>query len=107
MTPGGVTSGPGTLIHDMLVSAGYANFQQAPGWRALPLERLASTAPDHVAAAFYEDGRANPYYWSASRHATLRKTLRLRPVTTLNGAWTACGAWFLIDAVEALAEAAP
>ena len=29
-----------------------------------------------------------------------------REVVPLNGAWTACGAWFLLDAVEALARSA-
>lgn len=103
MTPAGVTSGPGTLVHEMLHAAGLANFQQEPGWRSLPLERLAREQPDLVAAVFW--GATNHYdSWSAARHPIARRQLRERPVVSLQGAWTACGGWFLLDAVEALAE---
>ncbi len=105
MTPAGVTTGTGTLIHDMLTTAGLANFQTEQGWRALPLERLAYEQPDLVAAAFFEVIETHPDAWSAMRHPVARRQLTERPVVPLNGAWTACGAWFILDAVEALAAA--
>ena len=101
-TPAGVTSGPGTLVHEMLRAAGLANFEQEPGWRSLPLERLAREQPDLVAAVFW--GATNHYdSWSAARHPIARRQLRERPVVSLHGAWIACGGWFLLDAIEALA----
>ena len=105
MTPGGVTSGEGTLVHDMLAAAGYANFQRRPGWNPLPLERLAYEAPDVVAAAFYEGDAGATDRWSAARHPIARAQLENLPVVSLEGAWTSCGGWFLVDAVEALAAA--
>lgn len=104
MTSGGVTTGPGTLIDEMLRAAGFRNFQQEPGWHPLPLERLARERPDVVAAAFFGSD-ALLDRWSAARHPIARAQLRGRPVVGLNGAWTACGGWFLLDAVEALARA--
>ena len=102
MTPAGVTSGPGTLVHEMLRAAGLVNFQQEPGWRSLPLERLAREQPDLVAAVIW--GATNHAdTWSAARHPIARQQLRERPVVSLEGAWVACGGWFLLDAVEALA----
>lgn len=102
MTPGGVTAGPGTLVAELLEAAGLRNFQTEPGWRDLPLERLAYERPDLVAAASFEGvGSAEP--WSAARHPVARAQLD-GPVVGLEGAWTACGGWFLLDAVEALAR---
>ena len=105
MTPGGVTSGEGTLVHEVLAAAGYANFQRRPGWNPLPLERLAYERPDVVVAAFYEGAMGDTDHWSAARHPIARAQLDSRPVVPLEGAWTSCGAWFLVDAVEALARA--
>ena len=106
MTPGGVTSGPGSLVHEMLVAAGLENFESAPGWRSLPLERLAYEQPDLVAAAFFETLASHPYAWSASNHPVARAQLEEPSTVPLQGAWTACGGWFILDAIEALADGA-
>ena len=84
MTPAGVTSGPGTLVHEMLRAAGLANFQQETGWRSLPLERLAREQPDLVAAVFWGATNHNDN-WSAARHPIARHQLRERPVVSLEG----------------------
>ena len=103
MTPGGVTTGPGSLVHEMMVAAGRQNYESQPGWRALPLERLVMQAPDHIAAAFYDEGTDRAHAWSVARHPLARAQIERGPVTHLPGAWTACGGWFILDAVEALA----
>ncbi len=103
MTAGGVTTGPGTRIHDMIRASGFENFQRDPGWRPLPLERLAYERPDRIAVGDFEtDGRI-PGSWSAIRHPVAQAALGELPVSVIPGAWTACGGWFLLDAVEALA----
>ncbi len=106
MTPGGVTAGEGTLIHEMLAAAGLQNFSDQPGWRELPLERLAGEAPDLIAAAVFRSRDTNRTHWSAMRHAIAQRQLAQRPAVALDGAWTSCGGWFLMDAVEALAAGA-
>ncbi len=106
MTPAGVTSGPGSLIHEMLTAAGLDNFQARPGWRSIPLERLAYEQPKLIAAAFFGSLTNHPHGWSPARHPVARTQLAERAVVPIEGAWTACGAWFLMDAVEALAQAA-
>jgi iron complex transport system substrate-binding protein len=103
MTPAGVTTGPGSLVHEMLSVAGLSNFQKEGGWHPLPLERLVYEQPDLVAAAFFETFSDSTDAWSASRHPVARKQLTGRNVVPLQGAWTACGGWFILDAVEALA----
>lgn len=104
LAPAGVTAGPGTLIHEMIRAAGLENFQQEPGWRPLPLERLVREQPDQVAAGFFDVRAPRPDAWSASRHPIARRQLEERPVVPLEAAWTVCGGWFLVDAVEALAR---
>ena len=107
MTPSGVTTGPGSLVHEMLLAAGLPNYQQDPGWRPIPLERLVYQPPELVAFANFNASTAHRDLWSAMRHPLARNQLRDREVVMLHGAWTACGGWFLLDAVEALAERAP
>lgn len=105
MTPSGVTTGEGTLVHELLVAAGLTNFQDRPGWNSIPLERLAYDRPDLVAAAFFEHETSHIDTWSAARHPIAQAQLTELPVVPLQGAWTSCGGWFLLDAIEALAEA--
>jgi iron complex transport system substrate-binding protein len=101
LTSGGATSGPGTLVDEMLGAAGQTNFERTPGWHAIPLERLAFEQPDRVAVAAFD----GPTGWSAARHPVVAATRAARPTTRLDGAWTACGGWFVLSAVERLASA--
>lgn len=106
ITSGGVTTGPGSLIHEALEAAGLENFQAAPGWREIPLERLAYDQPDIVAAAFFDTWAHHMGPWSTARHPMIRSGLRGAETVTLDAAWTSCAGWFLTEAVEALARGA-
>ena len=103
VTPSGVTAGPGTLVHELLRTVGLRNFQTEPGWRPLPLERLAYERPDIIAYASFGDAAAYNRAWTPARHPVARARMAQVPVVTLNGATTACGGWFVIHALEALA----
>jgi iron complex transport system substrate-binding protein len=81
-----------------------ANYVQAPGWRSLPLEELAQRSPDLIAAASFGRRSDRADLWSSARHPIVQRLLRERPTVALDGAWTACGGWFLVEAVEALAR---
>lgn len=106
MTPGGVTAGEGTMIHELMTKAGLANFQDKAGWHPIPLERLAYEHPEMVVAAFFESEAGDVRNWSAMRHPVAQDQLQGRPVAAIDGAWTACGGWFLIEAVETMAKTA-
>lgn len=106
MTPFGVTSGPGSLIHEMITAAGLQNFQSDPGWRPIPLERLAYEQPDMVAVAFFETLASNPDAWTAMKHPVALAQLEARTTVPLEGAWTSCNGWFLIEGIEALSNGA-
>ena len=104
LTPAGVTTGPGAMVHEMLVSAGFENFQEQPGWRSIPLERLAYERPDVIAAAFFDQKTNHPDSCSPMNHPVAERHMDEVPVVPLKGAWTACGGWFILDAIEALAD---
>lgn len=106
MTPAGITTGPGSMVHEMLLEAGFENFEQKPGWRSIPLERLAYERPDTVAAAFFEQLTNHPDSWSPMKHPVAKRHMNEQSVVPLKGAWTACGGWFILDAIEALTEGA-
>lgn len=106
MSQGGVTTGPGSLIHEMMAAAGLENFQEAPGWHSLPLERLAYEKPDVIAAAFFETLTNGSDAWTPANHPIAQGQLASNKVVPLQGAWTSCGGWYILDAIEALAEGA-
>jgi iron complex transport system substrate-binding protein len=106
VTPGGVTGGPGTLVDSMMTVAGVANYQTQRGWRSLPLEALVYQKPQVVATAFYGDKTSRGNFWSAARHPVIRDQLGIVNSVALRGATTACGGWFIVDAIEALANSA-
>ena len=64
------------------------------------------SVPELVVAAFFESEAGDLRNWSATRHPVAQTQLSERPVASLDGAWTACGGWFLIEAVETMAQTA-
>ncbi len=103
VTPAGYSAGPGTLVHDVLTSAGLDNFQTRRGWRPIPLESLAYETPAVVARAHFGEGTNHDDAWTSFRHPVVRRTLSAVPVAALDGATTSCGGWFVADAVATLA----
>ena len=105
MSAAGATTGPGSLVHELLIAAGLENFEDQPGWRSIPLEKLAYKSPSMVATAFFDEGAKYRNFWSASRHPVARLLRTSAYHVELEGALTACGAWFAASAAEALAGA--
>lgn len=105
LTSKGAVAGAGTLIDELIRSAGRSNFEHRPGWRFAPLEQLAYDAPNAIAAGFFDGPDARTDNWSPARHAVAKRALRNSSVVDIPGAWTACGAWFVVDAAEAMARA--
>lgn len=106
MTPSGATSGEGTLVHDMMIKAGLANYETRSGWHSLPLERIVADTPDLTVGAFFDSSVNDLNGWSASRHPIATTELEKANTVNLLGAWTSCSGWFTLDAIEAMAEAA-
>ena len=100
-----MSAGTGTLVHDLIEAAGLGNFDDRRGWRSIPLERLAYEAPDvYAVPSFGATNHENA--WTPFRHPVATERVAAGPSLGIDGATTACGGWFLADAVEALAAGA-
>ncbi|WP_430431329.1 ABC transporter substrate-binding protein [Oceanicaulis sp.] len=100
MTPSGLTTGSGTLMHAFMTAAGFDNViaeQGMTGWVSVPLEQLHMQAPDVILAAFFDGETAPIDSWSASRHSVFRRMMQTTPVIELDAAALSCGAWFMAD----------
>ena len=106
MTPAGVTSGGNSLIHEAITTVGLSNFANQPGWHSLPLERLAYERPELVATAYFDTRTNHDTSWSPSRHPIAQRELTQSERVDLEGAWLSCGGWYILEAIEALAEGA-
>lgn len=103
LTPGGVTTGMGSLIDDAIRAAGYRNYETRAGWRSLPIERLSRAKPDVVLAAFFDNKAHNQDAWSSARHPLVQSRLRGVPVVKVPGSAVSCGNWLIGDVIEQLA----
>ena len=105
LTSKGAVAGRQTIIGDIMERAGVANFLPQSGWESLPLEHLVYEKPDLIAAGFFESSDFVTDRWTPSRHPVAQRLLSDTPVVLIPGSWTSCGAWPLINAVEAIADA--
>ena len=103
LTSKGAVAGRDTLIDELIERSGRKNFQETPGWGALALEKLAYEHPAAIAAAFFDGSDAATDRWTPARHPVARRALNNADVIEIPGAWTACSAWFITEAAEALA----
>ena len=105
LTPGGFTSGPGTLIDAMLRGAGLRNAARGASFAAVPLERLVLTPPPAFVLGFFDMARFTR--WDLAGHPVLEWVRRGRTATSVPGKYLHCPAWFAGEGVRRLAEAAP
>lgn len=105
LAPSGVAAGSGTFVDHLIAAAGLDNFSDEVGWRSIPLERLVYETPDIYAVPRFERTNHN-MVWTPFRHPVAVRRVQAGPALAIDGATTSCGAWFLADAVEALAAGA-
>lgn len=104
VTPGGYTSGSGTLIDAMLTAAGFRNGTRASGFQPLGVEQIALQAPALFVRGFFNLWRSD--WRGPGRHPVVSRAARGRTVTDLPPAALGCPAWFAADASAQLADAA-
>jgi iron complex transport system substrate-binding protein len=108
VTPGGVTTGAGTMVDDIITKAGLLNFATelgVHGWSDLPLEQLAYKQPDIIITGFYDHASTKVDNWTFARHAYLLEMLQETPTITLPGLLLSCNGLFLAEAVESIHHA--
>jgi len=109
VTPSGVTTGQGTMMHEILTAAGFDNIaghDGARGWRDLPLEALVLDPPELIVTGFFDTPTNHVNNWSPTRHPALRDQLKATPTIHLDGGQLTCGAWFMAEAARIAREQA-
>lgn len=105
VTPGDVTTGPGSLVAEVMEAAGYQPYRTKPGWGSLPLEQMVRRAPDAIFRAFFDSARYRQDHWTSSRHPVVAEAARKAIDVEVPGAWISCGNWLTGHAVAKLAAA--
>ncbi len=106
VTPGGVQAGRDTSLGKMMAAAGLTPFDQVhTGWSALPLERLARSAPSLMISGFMSPGALALYPWSSARHPLISNHMARQPSLALSGAVSACPGSFMANGVLDMAKA--
>lgn len=103
VTPGGVTTGQGTMMHEILTAAGFENLAArngARGWRDLSLEALVHDPPELIVTGFFHTADDRVNMWSSTRHSVMRDLLATTPTIHMDGAYLACGTWFMAEAAR-------
>ncbi|WEK59284.1 MAG: ABC transporter substrate-binding protein [Candidatus Brevundimonas phytovorans] len=103
VTPGGYTSGAGSLIDAVLRAAGFRNGVTAPGYQPLGIEKIALSPPALFVRGFFQQWRAD--WRGAGRHPVVQRAARGRTAADLPASALGCPAWFAADAAAQLAEA--
>lgn len=105
VTPGDVTTGPGSMIAEIFSVAGYSSYEARPGWHRLPVERLIGSPPDLVVRGFFETSAHRQDHWASSSHTTLQEALADVPSVDVPGSELSCGNWLVGSAVTRIADA--
>ncbi len=104
VTPGGYTTGSGSLIDSILKAAGFRNGVTGPGYQPLGIEKIALSPPALFVRGFFQQWRAD--WRGPGRHPVVARAAKGRTVADLPAATLSCPAWFAADAAVLLAEAA-
>jgi len=104
VTPGGYTTGAGSLIDSILKAAGFRNGVTGPGYQPLGIEKIALSPPALFVRGFFQQWRAD--WRGPGRHPVVQRAAKGRTVADLPAATLSCPAWFAADAAVLLADAA-
>lgn len=107
LTPGGATTGPGTLVDAILRAAGFTNAESREGFQTVSLERLALAPPSALVLGFFDSHQATTDRWSFGGHRLLRDAVDSRALASLPAALLSCPDSSAGDAVAYLAAARP
>ena len=106
LTPGGATSGPGTLVDAILRAAGMTNAEVRPGFQTVSLEQMALNRPPALVLGFFDTFQRSGDHWGVGGHRILRTAVKDRAVASLPGSMLGCPDAGAADAVERLAAQA-
>jgi iron complex transport system substrate-binding protein len=110
LSPGGTTGGAGSFGNRVLIEGGTRNIAAEElgktGWASIGLEEAVLADPDLLVLSFFREQS-----WSMTQrmrfHSAFKTLAERTPRATVPGETWICSAWFLINAVEAVADGVP
>jgi iron complex transport system substrate-binding protein len=102
LSSSGVTAGPGTLIDEIITTAGFVNTQKRVGWSSIRLENIAHYKTDFIFSSLKTNRTGSQNQWNATKHPMFKEFITARHQASLPVSLTSCGAWYVIDAIEQL-----
>lgn len=107
LSPGGTTAGYGSFGHRVMVEGGSLNIAADElgkhGWSSIGLEEAVLAGPDMLVLSFFRRES-----WSMTQriryHSAFQALVRRTPRATVPGQTWICSAWFLIHAIDAVAD---
>lgn len=107
LSPGGTTAGAGTFGHQVITEGGVRNIAAdelgKSGWGSVGLEQVVTAAPDLLVLSFFRD-QSLSMTQRIRYHSAFRAMTEKLPAATVPGETWICSAWFLIQAIEAVAS---
>ena len=110
LTPGGATTGEGTLVHEILSRAGLTNMGAEggkTGWRILDVEALVLDPPDIIVLGYFDLASLPGRHWDMNRHTVFRKVTAGTPTIVLPSRIITCPIANFVDAVELIQAGIP
>ncbi len=102
---GGVTTGDGTLVHDIMTKGNLSNIIETRGWTDIPLEQLVSLRPNVIVHSYLNDLTKNSGKWSPIHHPVTERFLKRNTAIAIPPALVSCGGWYSLDAIEMISRA--
>lgn len=105
LTPGNVTTGPGTFVATLMAAAGLRSIERRSGWRSLPIEEILMKPPSLIVRGFEESRAHQQDRWAASGNLVFQKALARQETVLIPGSDLACGNWLAGNAIAAMRSA--
>lgn len=100
MSPGGVTTGAGTFLDEILRLAGIDNVvagQGVRGWSQFDLEAFVAERPDAVVTSFFDSRAGHQESWRFAGHPAVKGVLADAIVIDVPSRLLSCPAWFGVE----------
>jgi len=100
MSPGGVTTGSGTFLDEILALGGIENVvagQGVEGWSQFDLEAFVAESPEAVVTSFFDSRIGHQESWRFAGHPAVKGVLANAIVIDVPSRLLSCPAWFAVE----------
>ncbi len=100
ISPGGVTTGAGTFLHQTIELAGLKNLmaiEGIEGWSSFKVEQFIKLNPDVLITSFFNARVGNAESWRFAAHPAMQDAMAGVKVVDIPARYLSCPAWYAIE----------